>query len=319
MLGVATALLAVAVPSVAGADTSRRPGPASAGATAERPGFQPRFPIRAAFYYPWFPEAWRQRGIQPYTVYTPSAGFYDGSAPTTVRRHVRSMSYGRIEAAIASWWGQGTPTDTRMETLLRVTGAMGSRLRWTVYYEPEGRGDPPPAQIAADLTYIVRRYGRDPSFLRVRRRPVVFVYADPGDGCGMAARWARAGARDAFVVLKVFRGFARCPRQPSGWHQYSPVVAADAHRGRSFVISPGFHEVGEPVRLARDIVRFRRSVRAMVASRAPWQLITTFNEWGEGSAVESAAQWRSASGHGAYLDALHDDGRRPSQGRRGRP
>src|SRR6185295_17738033 len=26
--------------------------------------FQPRFPIRAAFYYPWFPEAWRQRGIE---------------------------------------------------------------------------------------------------------------------------------------------------------------------------------------------------------------------------------------------------------------
>ena len=28
----------------------------------------------------------------------------------------------------------------------------------------------------------------------------------------------------------------------------------------------------------------------MVASNAPWQLVTTFNEWGEGTAVESAAR-----------------------------
>ncbi|RPJ26412.1 MAG: hypothetical protein EHM33_11625, partial [Chloroflexi bacterium] len=38
---------------------------------------QPSFPIRAAFYYPWFPEAWDQRAINPYTNYTPSLGFYD--------------------------------------------------------------------------------------------------------------------------------------------------------------------------------------------------------------------------------------------------
>jgi Fibronectin type III domain len=46
----------------------------------------------------------------------------------------------------------------------------------------------------------------------------------------------------------------------------------------------------------------------MVASNAPWQLVTTFNEWGEGTAIESANEWNSASGYGAYLDALHDNG-----------
>jgi hypothetical protein len=43
----------------------------------------------------------------------------------------------------------------------------------------------------------------------------------------------------------------------------------------------------------------------MVASGTRWQLITTFNEWGEGTAVESADQWATSSGQGAYLDALH--------------
>jgi hypothetical protein len=45
----------------------------------------------------------------------------------------------------------------------------------------------------------------------------------------------------------------------------------------------------------------------MVASREPWQLVTTFNEWGEGTSVESASEWSSASGYGAYLDVLHNN------------
>ena len=45
----------------------------------------------------------------------------------------------------------------------------------------------------------------------------------------------------------------------------------------------------------------------MVASREQWQLVTTFNEWGEGTAVEGATEWQSSSGYGAYLDALHNN------------
>jgi hypothetical protein len=36
-----------------------------------------------------------------------------------------------------------------------------------------------------------------------------------------------------------------------------------------------------------------------------FQLITTFNEWGEGTAVESASEWATSSGYGTYLDILH--------------
>ena len=32
----------------------------------------------------------------------------------------------------------------------------------------------------------------------------------------------------------------------------------------------------------------------------------TYNEWGEGTAVESATDWPSSSGHGAYMDVLHE-------------
>src|SRR3954451_18269614 len=177
-------------------------------------------PLRAAFYYPWFPEAWDQRGIDPFTRFTPSAGFY-GDDAATLRRQVRELRYGRIDAAIASWWGRGSRTDGRMPALLRA--ARGTRLRWAVYYELEGQGDPRPAAIRRDLRYIRRRYARTRRYLRVGRRFVVFVWADGGDGAGMARRWRRASrGTHAYVVLKVFPGYGDLPRgdRPDGWHQY---------------------------------------------------------------------------------------------------
>jgi hypothetical protein len=46
----------------------------------------------------------------------------------------------------------------------------------------------------------------------------------------------------------------------------------------------------------------------MVASGARLQLVGSFNQWGDGSSVESAAEWTSPSGYGTYLDVLHDNG-----------
>ncbi len=80
--------------------------------------WQPSFPIRAAFYYPWFPEAWTQQGITPYTNYTPTLGYYSASDQTILKKHIDMMNYGNIQAGIASWWGQGSRSDTRIAGLL---------------------------------------------------------------------------------------------------------------------------------------------------------------------------------------------------------
>jgi hypothetical protein len=122
----------------------------------------------------------------------------------------------------------------------------------------------------------------------------------------MADRWTRANIVGAYVVLKVFPGFARCASKPDGWHQYGPSVAVSDQPGYSYTVSPGFNKKGEMApRLARSTSRFAADVQAMVRSRAPFQLVTTFNEWGEGTSVESAEEWKSASGYGTYLDILH--------------
>jgi hypothetical protein len=267
--------------------------------------YQPSFPIRAAFYYPWFPDAWKQQGFNPFTNYNPSLGLYDASQAVT-KRHIAAMRYGGIQAGIASWWGQGSRTDTRIPGLLQA--AAGTKFRWSLYYENESQGDPSVAQLTGDLTYIRDKYGNDPSFLRLNGKFVIFVYSDGNDACDMVDRWKQANTVGAYIVLKVFPGYRECATQPNSWHQYSPAVAADFQKGYSYAISPGFWKKGDAVRLARDLNRWRRTVRQMVASGARWQLITTFNEWGEGTSVESARQWRTPSGYGAYLDALHNNG-----------
>lgn len=271
--------------------------------------WQPSFPIRAAFYYPWFPEAWKQQGVYPYTNYSPDLGFYSSSDSTTLKKHIQMMQYANIQAGIASWWGQGSQTDSKIPDLL--SAASGTRFRWALYYELESIGDPSVSKIQSDLTYIRNHYGGNPSFLRVNGKFVVFVYSSGSDGCAMAARWKKANTVGAYIVLKVFSGYETCAYQPNNWHQYAPAGAEHEQGHHSFSISPGFWLYGHGVRLSRDITRWTQNVKDMVASGAQWQLITTFSEWGEGTAVEPATQWISASGYGQYLDVLHYNGSMP--------
>src|SRR6185503_11299628 len=131
------------------------------------------------------------------------------------------------------------------------------------------------------------------------------------DACGMADRWKQGNTVGAYIVLKVFGGYTACTSQPDGWHQYAPAAAADSQKPYSHTISPGFWLKSDAVRLTRDLNRWNQNIRDMVASGANFQLITTFNEWGEGTSVESAVEWASTSGYGAYLDALHNNGNQP--------
>jgi len=241
--------------------------------------------------------------MDPFTHYSPTLGYYETNT-TTVKQQVQAMQYAGIRAGIVSWWGQKSTTDSRVAKLLQIAGVTG--FEWALYYEPEGYADPPTSEIASDLVYMRDRYTSQPGYLRVSGRPVLFVYADANDSCGMAHRWKQANTLGFYLVLKVFAGYRACANHPDGWHQYAPAKAEDHQAGFSFAISPGFWKANEgSSRLARDPSRWTRSVSDMVTSNAPWQLVTTFNEWGEGTAIEDASQWQTASGFGMYLDVLH--------------
>ncbi len=274
--------------------------PASIPLSASQPGL----PIRAGFFYPWFPNAWTQNNIYPYTNFSPALGYYSSSDDAIIDQQLRLAAQAHLDAFISSWWGPGHHTDSALQHILERSERPGSPnpdLRWAIYYEAESYSDPSAAQIAADLQYLETNVFSHPSFLRVNGLPVVFVYASATDGTNMAARWAQAKALypSVYVVLKVYAGYQTDPNQPDSWHQYGPAAAYDAQLPYSVSVSPGFWKVGEAPRLTRDPLRFESDIQRMVTSGATWQLVTAWNEWGEGTSIEPAVEFGTT-----YIDIL---------------
>jgi hypothetical protein len=241
-----------------------------------------------------------------------------------VKAHIADMQYADITMGIASWFGQGTTTDTHWPALMQA--AQGTGFGWAPYYEPEGVSDPSPQQIANDLHYIWTTY-RTADLVSPVSLPgkgmVVFVYNadDPtqAKGCDTVSRWiqARQLLHDQFnesiyIDLKVFPSYRTCAGTPAidGWHQYGPASAnqdfSTAPGDGSYAISPGYWKAGATYGtapfLARDRTRWQASIAGMRASGAKWQLITTYNEWGEGTAIESSSGCRNPAPAGTYCD-----------------
>jgi hypothetical protein len=268
---------------------------------------QPAFPIRAAFYYAWYPEAWWRDPVFPYSVFHPSLDYYSAADAQVVRAHTDALLYAHLQAGIYSWWGADGYPPTDLIFWRYLAAARTTPLRWALYYEPEGYGDPSVEKIRADLEYIRDAYAAKPGYLKVDGKFVVYVYGDARDSCDTVARWRAANTVGAYLVLKAFAGYRSCSDQPAAWHQYSAALGEYDLSPDSFMVAPGFDErtENEP-RLERDPARWQADVEAMLQSNARWQLVLTFNEWPEGTSVESAQEWATPSGYGAYLDTLHE-------------
>ena len=277
--------------------------------------------IRAAFYYPWFPQTWGSDPQNPFTNYVPILGRYSTDLPT-VKTQIADMQYAGVSLGLASWFGQGSNTNANWPVLFQA--AQGTGFSWAPYYEPEGTSDPAPAAIAADLHYLRTTYGGGSALAMLPGRGMpVFVYnaddLDNAHGCATVSRWKQAKdlllqqyAETVYVDLKVFPGYTTCADGASidGWHQYGPASATQdfshAPGDGSYAISPGFWKAGiaygtAPF-LARDRARWQSNIATMNASGAKWQLITTYNEWGEGTAIESSSGCRVTPPPGTYCD-----------------
>lgn len=263
---------------------------------------QPSTPITAAFFYPWYPSHWTENEIHPYTNYSPSMGHYSSIDPSTVEQQLAMAQQAHINAFISSWWEPGEVTDVNLQQILSITSSLGVSVKWSTYYEREGYSNPAASQIASDLQYMNTHLFASPAYLRVGGKPVVFAYGEGSDGCATVNRWLDAQAQsslDVYVVLKVFEGYASCPTQPESWHQYSPTSYFDYQPTHSVSVSPGFWKAGEAPVLQRDAFNFEYAVQWMAVTNTTWRLITTWNEWAEGTSIEPALEYGDE-----YIDIL---------------
>jgi hypothetical protein len=263
------------------------------------------FPIRAAFYYNWYPETWKVSSGAQARFVPDTFGYYNSADPVVVEAHIDQFEYGNIELGIISWWGESKYNErSRISLLQNMTTSLRSGIKWSVYYE-EYDMIKTEEDIREDLAHLKKWFTWHPTWAHIDGKPVIFVYHN--EGCDNVERWMRATNGEWHVVLKLFYDFEDCPLQPDSWHQYAPARDVVSYEGHSFSISPGFWYAGEsgPLLPRVNKASWCQNVQDMVDSGDPWQLITTFNEAGEGSSIEPSAEWASDSGYGYYLDCLH--------------
>ena len=288
----------------------------------------PAPPFNATFFYPWYqnggnwahwggqespgyfhnpPANWSSHylpAVNNSTAFDPSTQLYSSGDKQTFYWQLSQMKAANQNVAIASWWGQGDISDVNFRTI--VTNYMNQpdnpypQMRWAVYYEQEGYGDPSVSQIESDLNYIKANYASQPGYLWVNGKPVVFVYnandGQPGYPINDVTRWSQARADTGFYVnMKIdpviyggVNGSAM-----DGWHEYDPTSRTDTCGGFYQLASPGYWREQDPPALPRDPNAFTSAVQAMGSANVPWKLTETWNEWIEGSSVEPGtdANW----------------------------
>jgi glycoprotein endo-alpha-1,2-mannosidase len=267
----------------------------------------------------------------------PEDGPYDSRDPARIRIQLGQARAAGLDGLAVSWWGHEREEAQGLAALFRHAGEAGLVL--APYYETGGLRRRGALGVAADLEVLLDRHGSEPAWLRVGGAPVVFVYAShrlrPAAWDVVRAR-LRASGRRLFLVADVRspEWLAERPAWLSRFdalHVYTPVeflarrrdlaqtygaLAALARAaGRPFVpaVAPGYDDrrVREPglVIERADGATYEQSWRAALSVDPAWVLVSSWNEWHEGSEIEPSVE------HGRrYLEATRRWAERFRQG-----
>jgi glycoprotein endo-alpha-1,2-mannosidase len=250
----------------------------------------------------------------------PALGAYDSHDPNVIDQHCRWAKRAGIDTLIVSWWGHGSYCDRAMQTILDVCGRHG--LTACIYYETVP--SPQTAETAAqDILKVLRKYGEHPAYLKIMDRVVVFVYGRALQEIGLTG-WFKAlgiinsrkpapvglmaiGDQFSYGAARVFDGLhtyntagllqGMTPDEVRKWAPgtYRAWVELADVAGRMGKISaltviPGYDDtkIRKPGLAVKrfDGELYRAQWDAAIEADPHWVLITSFNEWHEGSEIE---------------------------------
>ena len=250
----------------------------------------------------------------------PLLGPYDSQDPKLINQHCTWAKQAGVDGLIVSWWGKDSPTDRAMERILDACKDGG--LEATIYYETVPK--PQDAESAAkDIADVLTRYAKHPAWLCVNKKPVVFVYGRTLGEIGLPG-WLSAVSQ----IDREYKGGAilvgddlsrASARIFDGIHTYNPVGAmqgktvdqvrawakaaypawvanADAFgRISTITVLPGYDDtkIRKPgLRVERtDGALYEAQWEEALAANPHWILITSWNEWYEGSEIEPCAEF----------------------------
>lgn len=248
---------------------------------------------------------------------------YDSNDPALIREHLRLAQEIGINAFISTWWGQGGYEDVAFAAALKE--AERTPVKMTVYYQTTPQAGKAPGivdRVAADLNYILDHYAGSPAFFRYNGRPTVFIYSHALKQISYAQWSAVVGKVRAKYAVNLIAD-ADDPRMLAifdGLHHYNAVAQvvgkmdmAEVYRKSvetsrladkisCATVIPGYDDsnIGRtsPIRADRENGElYRRLWREAIKADPQMVLISSFNQWNEGSEIEPSRE------HGAmYAD-----------------
>ena len=264
-------------------------------------------PMVLAYHYGWYgrPDGaakewlhWDPKAADHASTNTPQLGYYDSADPKIVRQQIAWAQEAGIDGFILSWW---TPWDRKvLAELLKQADA--KRFAVSLYLEVA----PTPEELHKQLLDVEALAKGHPSFLRVEGKPVVFLYGRILYAIG------HEGLREALRNTNVFTiGDALAPLTFStldgaGW--YMALDVPDQQREQLVnlqrtarlndkllvaSVAPGYDDshIRSPGRVDQRLDgQFYESMWS-AAKLADWVVITSWNEWHEGSDIEPSAEY----------------------------
>jgi hypothetical protein len=264
----------------------------------------------------------RIEGVTDY----PAGGAYDSHDPAVVDRQAETARTVGISGFIASWWGRDSFEDRGMPLLLAAAAKEG--LAVSAYYEKIA-GDDAASRIKAavsDIDYLLTRYGGDKVWLRASGKPVLFVYGralhelSPADWQEVLAQVRRDQPGGVVLIadsldpqlVSLFGGAStynitgqtqhKSPPEIRAWaHTAYPKMVAAAGLGKisTVTVIPGYDDrnTGRPP--PRPVTdrwggeTYRVLWQEAIAAAPDYVLITSWNEWHEGSEIEASVEYNS--------------------------
>jgi glycoprotein endo-alpha-1,2-mannosidase len=252
----------------------------------------------------------------PESRHYPARGAYDSQDPELIGAHIAEAKACGLTGFIATWWGQGSFEDRAFHLLLDHADKQNFKV--TVYWETApGKGREQIDRAIGDLVYLLKHYGSRPAFLKVDGKPVIFAYGRVMEEIPLAS-WpaiisgARAGAGDFLLIadgytenfVHLFDGVhiynncaqvaGKSPEALRVWSAAHDAAAVNLARRRGRIscvtVIPGYDDtkIRKPgLNASRQAGQTYRVLWEEALKADPdWVLITSWNEWHEGSEIE---------------------------------
>ena len=268
-----------------------------------------------AFYYTWFDEnTWTPSKVPDMPVQP-----YVSREPAVMDRHIAQAQAAGIDAFVVSWYGPGgkNPTETNFAAMLDVAAARGFKLALDVEVTSPfaASGSAGTAQM---LRHALATHANHPAYLRVDGKPVFFFWrqqrystatwqsirdqVDPthssiwiAEGIDMSYQAVFDGHHLYSVTWNPPSDVAYTDAKFSRW------VQAERERYGSYrywvaTVMPGYNDTRTGrsnafVRGREDGAYYVQTWQAAIASNPDWIIITSFNEWPEGTYIEPSAAY----------------------------